>query len=53
MSFTERVSIKSKSQFSPKGKELEWQHWLQIHWQQLEKQLVQCAGALRVLADNV
>ena len=39
-----------KQQFSPKGNKLEWQHQLQTHSQQPGEQLVQYAGALRVLA---
>ena len=39
-----------KQQFSPKGNE--WQRRLQTRRQQPGEQLVQCAGALRVLADK-
>ena len=39
-------------QFSPQGNELEWQRRLQTHRQQPAEPLVQCAGALRVLADK-
>ncbi len=41
-----------KQQFSPKGNELEWQRRLQTRKQQPGEQLVQYAGALRVLADK-
>ncbi len=41
-----------KQQFSPKGNELEWQRRLQTRRQQPGEQLVQYAGALRVLADK-
>ena len=41
-----------RQQFSPKGNELEWQRRLQTRRQQPAEQLVQYAGALRVLADK-
>ena len=41
-----------KYQFSPKGNKLEWQRQLQTCRQQPGEQLVQYAGALRVLADK-
>ena len=39
-------------QFSPKGNELQWQRRLQTRRQQPGEQLVEFAGALRVLADK-
>ena len=42
-----------KQQFSPKRNELEWQRRLQTRRQQPGEQVVQYAGALRVLADKV
>ena len=41
-----------RQQLSPKGNELEWQRRLQTRRQQPAEQLVQYAGALRVLADK-
>ena len=41
-----------RQQFSPKGNELEWQHRLQTRTQRSAEQLVEYAGALRVLADK-
>ena len=42
----------SKQQFSPKENKLEWQHKLQTRRQQSGEELIQYAGALRVLADK-
>ena len=41
-----------RHQFSAKGNELEWQHRLQTRTQGSGEQLVEYAGALRVLADK-
>ena len=41
-----------RQQFSPRGNELAWQHQLQTRTQRSGEQLVQYAGALRVLADK-
>ena len=46
------ITASLKHQFSPKGNELEWQHKLQTRRQQPGEQLVQYAGALRMLADK-
>ena len=46
------ITASLKQQFPPKGNELERQHKLQTRRQQPGEQLIQYAGALRVLADK-